>query len=245
MPFADGARTLIAGGPPIPLAITTAVAAGDLLTESGGLADANATPPAPAAYVAGIAGVNGDTIPVYKSAVVSGVTGATKGNKVFLADTPGGYSETPSTTQRQTVGFSISTTQIYVEPRRDPERFAVSTGQIDTTHGVDRYFFAARERCRVTAVDEINTAVEATSNTTTLMIQKIVNANGIGGVGQKNLLAAAMNVKTGANANAQQSLALTGITPDLVLEKGNALALDITNAITEYAGCLTVWLEPA
>ena len=241
----DGSRIILGAGPGIPIVVATAVLPGDLLTEAGGRADANAATPAPAAFVAGAKAAANETVVAYRSAIVSGVTGATKGNKVYLSDTAGGYSETPSTTQRQAVGFSIAATAMYVEPKRDVDRFAVTTSIVDATYDQDRYFFVARERCRVTAIEFVQSAIEATGNATTVMVRKVVTADGIDHANQKDLMAAALNLKTGVVANTVLSAGLTATAADLVLEKGNSLALDFTNAITEYVGTCTVWLEPA
>ncbi|TAK33753.1 MAG: hypothetical protein EPO21_11775 [Chloroflexota bacterium] len=241
----DGSRIILWASEPLRMAVSVAVKVGDLLTEAGGLADGNAASPAPAYFIAGETAAANATITVYRSAVIQGITGATAGSPLYLSDVAGGYTETPSTTQRQRMGTSLSATEIFVRPERSVERFAVSTGVIDATYDGDRYFFVASERVRVVAVEEINSAIENTSATTTVMVEKHVDAQAIGHANEKSVLAAALNLKTGCTANTRQSLGLTATAADLVLEKGHALALNFTNALTEYVGTMTVWLEPA
>lgn len=241
----DGSRIVQWGSGAIKVVLAAACKPGDLLTEAGALADGNATTPAPAAYVAGEKGASADTITAYRRAILSGLSGATLGNVVYLSDTAGSYTATPSTTQRQRVGFALNATDIFVEPERSLERFAVQSGVIDATYDTDRYFFVARERVRVVSIEVVASAIEATGAATTVQVQKIVTTDGIGNAAQKNLLAAALNLKTGLVANNVLSPSLTATVADLVMDKGNSLALDFTNALAEFAGAITVWLEPA
>lgn len=241
----DGSRIVQWGSGAIKIVLAAACKPGDLLTEAGALADGNATTPAPAAYVAGEKGASADTITAYRRAILSGLSGANLGNVVYLSDTAGSYTTTPSATQRQRVGFALNATDIFVEPERSLERFAVQSGVIDATYDQDRYILVARERFRVVSIELIASVIEATGATTTVQVQKIVTTDGIGNAAQKNLLGAAVNLKTGMVANTVLTPALTATAADLVLDKGNSLALDFTNAITEFVGAITVWLEPA
>src|SRR3972149_131749 len=91
----DGSRTILEGRNPVKIAVSVAVKVGDLITEAGALADANATTPAPAAYVAGEAGAANAVITAYREALGGNVSGMAVGDKIFLSDTPGAYAATP------------------------------------------------------------------------------------------------------------------------------------------------------
>src|SRR3972149_5472977 len=122
----DGSRTILEGRNPVKIAVSVAVKVGDLITEAGALADANATTPAPAAYVAGEAGAANAVITAYREALVGNVSGMAAGDKLFPPGPAGGYAATASATQRQLVGFAVSATEMLVSPERMAERYSVS-----------------------------------------------------------------------------------------------------------------------
>ena len=119
--------------------------------------------------------------------------------------------------------------------------YVVQSGIIDTTYDTDRFIWTAPFACIVTSVKAMQSAIEASSATTTLMVEKVASGTAISsGV---DVLAAAANLKTGVTANTVGTLALNGTATNYTLAAGDSLALDFTNSITEYVGCLTITLE--
>lgn len=123
MAFTDnttGGRTILQGIGPVQIAITDTVKPGDLigLNSSGNWvrADGNSSPAIGAKFIAGQAGVSGDTITAYAKAVIGGVSGAAKGDRVFLSDTAGQYASSASATLRQQVGIALTATEALIEP---------------------------------------------------------------------------------------------------------------------------------
>lgn len=119
MAYADhttGGRTIIQGLCPVQISLSEAVEVGDLIGVSANTwkrADANAD--IFAELVAGHAGASGDTITAYRLAVVGNVSGATKGNKIFLSNTAGENSETAGAIA-QVVGVALTATEILLFP---------------------------------------------------------------------------------------------------------------------------------
>lgn len=106
---------------PVQVVVTDTVQPGDLigLNSSGNWvkADGNSSPAIQALLIAGQGGASGDTITAYKSAVVGGVSGSAKGDRVFLSDTAGRYAATASTTHAQQVGVALTATEMLVDPQ--------------------------------------------------------------------------------------------------------------------------------
>jgi hypothetical protein len=119
---------------------------------------------------------------------------------------------------------------------------SVSSGVIDATYDGDRFIFTADRAYQVTSVDFMQSVIEATSSTTTVMVKKVPSGTVIGS--GSDVLAAALNLKTGVTANTKQSVALNATTGNLQLAAGDSLALDFTNALTEYIGSCTITLKP-
>jgi len=123
MAYADhttGGRTILQGIGPVEIALSEACEVGDLLGSSANTwkrADGNAR--IYAELIAGEAGANGDTIRAYRIARVGGVSGATKGKPLYLADAAGETVEAPGTVL-QMVGFALSATEILLEPHDTP-----------------------------------------------------------------------------------------------------------------------------
>lgn len=119
MAYADattGGRILLQGILPVQIVVSEAVEVGDLLGVSSNLwkrADANNS--IYAELVAGTKGASGDTINAYRIAVIGGITGATKGNPIYLSDTVGETSESAGTVI-QVVGVSLTATEILLAP---------------------------------------------------------------------------------------------------------------------------------
>ncbi len=119
MAYADqttGGRTIIQGLAPVQIVVSEAAEVGDLLGVSANTwkrADANNS--IFAELVAGQAGASGDTITAYRIAVVGNVSGATKGNPIYLSDTAGENDESAGTVG-QVVGVSLTATEILLFP---------------------------------------------------------------------------------------------------------------------------------
>ena len=225
--------------------LAAACKVGDLLTETLILADGDVAVPAPAKFIAGEPGAVGDTITIYKAAVIGGLSGAVLGDKVYLSDIAGGYYATPSTTSAQLVGIALSATEIMVDPEGFSElsrRVEVVSGIIDITYDLDRYIFVADRRYRVTKIIVRATAIEVTGAATTLMLEKVPSGTAIGS--GTDLMAAALNLKTEVTANTNATPTLHGTPANLIVAPGDAIGLDFTNALTEFVGCVTVILEP-
>ena len=114
------------GNRPAGLTLTEACEIGDLLDKDGALALATTGTATPAAVVALAAGAIGDVVPVSKDPVIKGVTGATAGNSIYLAEgtSDGKYTETaPSTTGdvNTIIGWSLdaNTIQFDLHSRAD------------------------------------------------------------------------------------------------------------------------------
>lgn len=121
MAYADstaGGRVIEQGWGRVEITLSAACEVGDLLGQSANTwvkADMNSTIKVYAELIAGTAGASGAVITAYKSAVVSGVTGATVGKPVFAVNNAGETGETPGTAFQQ-VGYALSTTQILLNP---------------------------------------------------------------------------------------------------------------------------------
>jgi hypothetical protein len=125
MAFADTAARVVKDASllfDVPLG--EAVRAGDLLANVSGtyyLADANNTRYATAISLQDAEA--GDRIQVTRKARVTGFTGGTAGNALYLSDTAGDYAATAGTVP-QIVGELISATEAWVEPQRFSSDYA-------------------------------------------------------------------------------------------------------------------------
>ena len=128
MAFTDnttGGRNIVQGILPYKLTLTDTCEVGDLIgydsisTGAWERADANAKK-----YANFIAGepckTSGDTITVYREAIVSGFTGAVAGDLVYLSDTDGDYAAAPVGNYHQVVGIMISVTEAVIRPDAMP-----------------------------------------------------------------------------------------------------------------------------
>jgi hypothetical protein len=73
------------------------------------------------------------------------------------------------------------------------------------------------------------------------MLEKVPSGTAIGG--GSDLLSAAVNLKTGVTANTVLAPTLNSTVANLQFAAGNSLALDFTNGVTEYCGCITIVLK--
>ena len=122
---------------------------------------------------------------------------------------------------------------------------SVSSGIIDTTFDQDRYIWTAPAPCIVVAIFFQQVAIENTSAACTLQIRKcatgIALASGTGLLGTAG--ATPVNLKTGVVADTVLSATLNTSAAALTFAATDSIGLDFTTAITEYAGCVTVWLN--
>ena len=237
----DGSRIILRGESPTKLALTGTVKVGDPVTELGVQADGNSGN-LRAKWVAGEPGVSGDTITVYAAALIGGLSGATKGDAVFLSDTAGGYTATASTTSRQWVGISTSATEMWASPDRFVQRFAVAVPVVaaDVIESeATKHLLVAHRRIRITKVTEIHGVVAGQAGTMDLLKYNIADvtyndADTFAILGTTKIdLTAAINVA--------QSPTLTSTAADLVLEVGEYLRASLASgAATSLANGLVV-----
>lgn len=102
-------------GGPIKITLAGSASVGDLLGYSSGWKQADGDNSIYAELVAGEEGVTDDVITAWRGAKISGVTGGTAGNPVYLSDTAGGYSGS-SGTVTQMVGLMSDATTMFVQP---------------------------------------------------------------------------------------------------------------------------------
>jgi len=130
MAYADnttGGRVIVQGIMPVKVTLAEACEVGDLLGYSTGWKRALATTPTciEARLVAGSRGSANDVITAYGMAAVEGVTGATPGSEVYLAEAAL-YGETTQTQPSTSgdvdnpIGFAYSDTGIWLFPGVTP-----------------------------------------------------------------------------------------------------------------------------
>src|SRR5262245_42377828 len=116
---------------------------------------------------------------------------------------------------------------------------SIVSGVIDATYDGDGFIWTAAAPCQVISIMFQQSVIEATGNSTTIDVKKVPSGAASIAAGT-TLLSAAINLKTGVVANTVLSAPLTATAASLVLAATDSLALDFTNAITEYIGCITV-----
>jgi len=117
---------------------------------------------------------------------------------------------------------------------------SVPSGVINANNDADRFIWTADASYAVTKIVFQQSAIENTSANTTLMVSKVPNGTAISS--GLPLLANSINLKTNLNANTILAASLSSTASNLQLAAGDSLALDFTNAITEYVGCVTITL---
>jgi hypothetical protein len=116
MAFADNTpRTVLCGLGPVQITLAGTVQAGDPVGYSSGWKAADGNGAVYASLVAGEDGDSGDVITAFMAAVVTGFTGGTAGNPLYISDTAGDYSESAGTVA-QVVGRMASATDAFVQP---------------------------------------------------------------------------------------------------------------------------------
>lgn len=120
---------------------------------------------------------------------------------------------------------------------------SVQSGIIDATYDGDRFIWTAPAPCNVVAIYFQQSVIENTSGTTTVNVVKVANTAAIGTGTSLLSGGTAINLKTGVVANTVLNAPLSATAGALSLAALDSLALDFTNALTEYIGCITVWLN--
>jgi hypothetical protein len=116
----------------------------------------------------------------------------------------------------------------------------IPSGIINSANDTNRFIWTADTAYQVTQIVFQQSAIENTSNDTTLMVCRVPDGTAISS--GMFLLANPINLQSNVTANTTLSAPLTATTTDLQLASGDSLALDFTNAITEYSGCVTITL---
>jgi hypothetical protein len=114
---------------------------------------------------------------------------------------------------------------------------SVQSGVIDATYDGDRYIWTAPAPCVLVSIVINQSVIEATGATSTIQVRKVPSGTVI--ASGTALIATAVNAKTGVVADTPLTPALSAVAGALTFAAGDSLALDFTNALTEYIGCLT------
>ena len=218
MAFADTSkRSILAGSFEKRIVLGAAVTAhkGDLLGYASAewkLADGNASPYA-AKAIAGEVGGPGETITVYKMALVEGFTGGTPGAKIYLGDTAGDYSDSPSGTTPQVVGEMASATAAWVDLRWTIT--SLTNAEVDAAAAIAGSKLAANARKRFAfsqsfdidngAGVTIDVVVFLPSVAITILVARIVYEDVTSGT------VAAANVKAGTTVGGAEIFAATAL----------------------------------
>ena len=121
----------------------------------------------------------------------------------------------------------------------------VVSGVIDATYDGDRYIWTAPAPCIVVAIYIQSSVIEATGATSTIQVRKcatgIALASGTGLLGTGG--ATPVNLKTGVVADTPLLCTLNTTVASLTFAATDSIGLDFTNALTEYIGCVTVWMN--
>lgn len=112
------ARKIIQGFSPVKLTLAGQVYAGDPVGYSSGWKQADANAAIYGEFVAGQNGSSGQTITVYRAALVGGFTGLTAGATMYLSDSAGQYG-TSAGTVSQKIGVAVTATEVWAEPKAE------------------------------------------------------------------------------------------------------------------------------
>jgi hypothetical protein len=107
---------------------------------------------------------------------------------------------------------------------------------IDHNYDTDRFIWTADAAYEVTRVTFLRSEIENTRIHTTLMLKKVPSGTEISSC--SDLLSEAVNLKTGVVASAVLAATQNSTVSDLQFVIGDSLALNFTNTITEYDGCV-------
>jgi hypothetical protein len=159
MAFADsGPKTILSGKGKTTVVLLAACEKGDVLGYAAGWYRADGNAAVPAFVIAAFPGGIGDTIAAFEAGVVySSGFGATVGGAVFLSDTVGRVTQTPSTTNSQRIGFAASATVLVLNQLAYKPEFKVAASFPATvSHLVDHTLFIAPFPCRLMAAKEVH-----------------------------------------------------------------------------------------
>jgi hypothetical protein len=123
------------------------------------------------------------------------------------------------------------------------------TGETELTSAtVDKRFFIAPRRMVVQQIDYTPDVAGTDAGAVTAVVRKVPSGTAIGSGTQ--LTAGSFNLKGTVNTRQSTDPAVATTTlsttpSDLVLAKGDALAVDVTGTLTAVAGVFTVGLTPA
>jgi hypothetical protein len=143
------------------------------------------------------------------------------------------------TTLTNTVN-TLSSTILNIQTSINNITISVPSGAINANNDTDRFIWTADAAYKVTKIVFQQSAIENTSANTTLMVSKVSNGTAISS--GLFLLANPVNLKTNLSDNTAFTTNLNSTTANLQLAAGDSLALDFTNSITEYIGCVTITL---
>jgi hypothetical protein len=179
-------------------------------------------------------GINGDISNINNdvSGLQDQITG--KANQSDLTNLSNTVNTLTSTVNNN--AHSISTLQTSINNITIP----IPSGIINANNEADRFIWTADAAYTVTKIVFQQSAIENTSTNTTLMVSKVPNGTAISS--GLPLLANSVNLKTNLSANTILAASLSSTASNLQLAAGDSLALDFTNTITEYVGCVTITL---
>jgi hypothetical protein len=120
---------------------------------------------------------------------------------------------------------------------------SIVSGVIDATYDGDRYIWSAGAPCVVVAIIFMQSVIEATGASSTINVRKC--ATGVALASGTSLLSGgtAINMKTGVVADTPFVAPLSATAGALTLLATDSIGLDFTNALTEYVGCITVYVN--
>jgi hypothetical protein len=242
MAFADTTkRAILRGYLSTKITLSDNVETGDPLGDSSGTwvrADGNNA--VPAALIAGERGASGAQITAYAMAVVGGVAGATVLNPVYLSDTVGKFTETPSTTDAQRLGFSASATSIFLNQIGYKTEFTVSHNF--AAAGVANIFFVAPFRSRVLKITV--SYATAAGQAGALTVERLQGTEAVTAGDDLGVTTSGW-VDLYTTVDTPQSITLTATVANRVLEVNNRLALKVASgaATTLANAVITVHLE--
>lgn len=242
MAYADtAARSVLESWGQFQVVVAAAVKKGDLLGYNNGWVQADANGGVPAEAVALQDADAGDAhVRVARGAVIEGPTGATAGGAVYLSDTAGGTSDTPSATAVQGVGKALSTTRLLLDPGR--YQLKMTTSMAFANGDAGKIFFVAPFVCTVTKISEVHATAAGQAGTLTVERLQGTEAPGAG-----DDLLGTTKIDLEGTINTVQNPGLTATAANLVLAIGDRLALKLASgASTTLAGaCITVEIERA
>lgn len=236
-------RTVQAMSQPIPILLHGSVKAGDPLYHDGtGFIQADANAGYPCSGLCALDyGDSGDYIMAASEAVIQGFATGTVGGLAYLSDTAGKFSETASTTSEQVLGLITLADTVWFAPHKFGRELSPVNHSFAAA-GVADIIHIATQRERVRKFSEVHATVAGQAGTLTLERLQGTEAPGSG-----DDLLGTTKVDLTATINTVQSPALTATVANLVLEKGDRLALKLASgAATSLANaCATVELERA